>query len=139
MIDVLVSEAMSEPVPLVEPTCPIPEAASKLRQPEVPALVVGDSPADLSGVVTESDIVALVAEEGFTETVETCMSSPVVTTRPTTPVGLAADRMRDASVTLLPVVDDGEYVGFLTRGSLAPYLSRQRLEVTWEGDPLTLA
>lgn len=140
MIDVLVSEAMTDPAPVVPPECTVPEAASKLRDPDVPALLVRDHAGELAGIVTESDIVALVAEEGFSETVEVCMSAPVVTVRPTTPVGLAADRMRDASVTLLPVVDDdGEYHGLVTRGTLAPYLSRGRLEVDWDGDPLTLA
>jgi len=140
MIDVPVSETMTDSAPVVDPNCTVPEAASKLRDPDVPALLVGDPSAEIAGVVTEADIVALVAEEGFTETVEVCMSAPVVTVRPTTPVGLAADRMCDASVTLLPVVDDeGEYHGLVTRAALAPYLSRGRLEVNWDGEPLTLA
>lgn len=140
MIDIHVSEAMREPAPLVAPDCSLSAAASTLRQPDVPALIVGTSSTELTGVVTESDVVAVVAEEGFSEPVEAYMSTPVVTVRPSTTVGLAADRMRDASVTLLPVVDEtGEYRGLVTRESLAPYLSRQRLDVTWEGDPLTLA
>lgn len=71
--------------------------------------------------------------------VESFMSTPVVTTGPSTPVGMAADRMRDAGVTLLPVVDEEDaYRGLVTRDDLAPHLSRHRLDITWNGDPLAL-
>lgn len=139
MIDIPVTTAMNEQVPVIQSDCSITEAASHLRDPDIPALIVRDSPGEPAGIVTESDIVALVAEEGFSRTVAVCMSTPVVTTLPTTPVGLAADRMRDAGVSLLPVVDeDDEYHGLVTRGTLAPYLSRQRLGITWDGEPLTV-
>lgn len=139
MIEIPVSTVVDEPAPTVEPDCSLQEAACHLRDPEVPALVVSESAGTIRGIVTESDVVALVAEGGHSCPVETCMSSPVITVDPTTPVGLAADRMRDAGVRLLPVVDgNGEYHGLVTREKLAPYLSRQRLGITWNGEPLAL-
>jgi len=136
MIEVSVSSLVTD-APTVPPETSTVEAATRLRQPEVPALVVS-SGEEVVGVVTESDVVAVVAEGGENPPVDSYMSAPVVTTSPSTDVGLAADRMRDAGVGLLPVVDDGTYRGVVTRDALAPYLSRHRLEVTWEGDPLTL-
>lgn len=105
----------------------------------MPALVVCDATETVVGIMTESDIVAVVAERGGNRPVESFMSTPVVTIVPSTPVGIAADRMRDAGITLLPVVDDEDaYRGLVTRADLAPHLSRHRLDITWNGDPLTL-
>jgi CBS domain-containing protein len=64
------------------------------------------------------------------------MSSPVRTVAPDTPVGIAADRMNEAGVKHLPVVEAGRYRGLVSLETIAPFLSRSRLRVAWEGDPL---
>jgi CBS domain-containing protein len=150
MIDVPVSAVMTEGAPTVSPTTTSVEAATRLRQADVFALVVLDSSDAVVGILTESDIVAVVAEGGENPPVESFMSSPVVTVGPTTPVGLAADRMRDAGVTRLVVErrdsadhrpqagESADYRGLVTRDDVAPYLSRHRLDVDWKGDPLSL-
>ena len=139
MIEVPVTTAVTDQTPEVQPDCSIREGSDRLRDPSVPALIVRDSADEIVGIVTESDIVAVVAEGGTDHPVESCMSSPVVTVSPATPVGLAADRMRDAGVSLLPVVgEDEEYHGVVTRDSIAPYVSRRRLDITWDAEPLTL-
>jgi len=138
MIDVPVSAVMTECAQTVPPTTTAVEAATRLRRADVCALVVHDSSA-VVGIVTEADIVAVVAEGGENPLVESFMSTPVVTVDPTTPVGLAADRMRDAGVARLPVVGDGTgYRGLVARTDVAPYLSRHRLDIDWQGDPLSL-
>lgn len=128
---------MVEREPTVSPTTTTKEAAEQLRDPETPALFVKDD-GELLGVVTESDIVATIAEGGENPPVESYMSAPVQTVSPTQPVGLAADRMRDTGVTVLAVVDE-DYVGFVTVETLAPYLPRHRLAITWNGDPVRLS
>lgn len=138
MIDVPVTAVMNEPVPTVPPDTTTVEAARRLRKVDVPALVVSDGTEDVVGIVTESDVVAVVAERGGNPPVASFMSTPVVTTGPDTPVGSAGDRMAEAGVTLLPVVEEGTYLGLLTREDLAPQLSRHRLEIDWSGDRLTL-
>lgn len=139
MIKIPVSSLMTEAALSVSPETPIVEAAHHLRQPDVPAVIVCDTTKTVVGVVTESDIVAVVAERGGNRPLESVMSSPVVTTAPSTPIRLAADRMRDEGITLLAVVvDDNIYKGLITRDTLAPYLSRHRLEINWKGDPLSL-
>lgn len=138
MIDIPVASVMTETAPIVPPETSTVEAARHLRQVDVPALVVCDPTETVVGIVTESDIVAVVAERGGNRPVESFMSTPVATTRPSTSVGIAADRMRDAGVTLLPVVHDDTYRGLVTRADLAPHLSRHRLDIDWNGDPLAL-
>jgi CBS domain-containing protein len=137
MIENSVVSLLTE-APTVAPDTSAMAVSGYLREPEVPAVVVESEGGELAGVVTESDVVAAVAEGARNPRVESFMSAPVVTVPPETEVGLAADRMRDAGVGLLPVVDDGGYCGVVTKEALAPYLSRHRLEVTWKGDPLSL-
>lgn len=139
MIDVPVSSAVTRDAAQVTPDASTVEAARLLRRPSVPALVVCDDAATVQGIVTESDAVAVVAERAGNPPVSAFMSTPVSTVGPSTPVGLAADRMRDAGVRHLPVVDDADtYLGLVTREALAPYLPRYRLEVTWDSEPLSL-
>jgi CBS domain-containing protein len=139
MIDVPITTVLTDRAPVIAPDCSISAAAAHLRRPEIPALIIDDPTGGVAGVVTESDIVAAVAEDGVTNPVEQCMSTPVVTITPAGSAGLAADRMRDAGVSTLPVVgEDGEYHGLVTREALAPYLSRKRLEITWDDEPLRI-
>lgn len=133
MIETMVETVASDDARTVDPGTPVTEAAQRLRDPSVPALVVLDGDRVVIGIVTESDFVVHVAEERETTTVEDVMSTPVVTVSPGTPIGFAADRMNEAGVRHLPVVEDGAYAGLVSLGSLAPFLSRTRLDVTWTG------
>jgi CBS domain-containing protein len=139
MIDVPVSSVMMEDVVLVSPDTSAVEAAAQLRDPDVPALVVCDGSETAIGIVTESDIVAVVAENGNNPPIESFMSRPLVTARPETSVAGAAQRMRNAGVGILPVVEAETPVGLVTRHTISPYLARHHLEITWDGDPLRLA
>lgn len=138
MIDVPVSSVMTDDGLRVAPDTSAVEAAQFLRKPDVQTLIVCDAEGEVVGVVTESDIVAVVAERGGNPRVDSFMSTPVVTTSPAVPLGLAADCMQDAGVRTLPVLDDGTYEGIVTREALAPYLSRNRLAIDWDSDPLSL-
>ena len=139
MIDVPVSMVMIQEVPVASPRLPADAAAERLRDPSVPALVVCRDGESVVGIVTESDIVAVVAERAGNPALDSFMSRPVVTIGPSTSVASAAQRMQNAGVTLLPVVEDGSIVGLVTRERIAPYLARNHLEITWDGDPLRLA
>jgi len=139
MIDIPVSSVMVEEFVAVSPDASAVEAAEKLRDPDVPALVVCDSRETAVGIVTESDIVAVVAEHGDNPPIESFMSRPLVTARPDTSVASAAQRMRNAGVSILPVVETETPVGLVTKHDISPYLARHHLEITWDGDPLRLA
>lgn len=136
MIETTVEPLVTDDAATVPPELPTPEAAERLREPSVPALVVLDSEDSVVGIVSDSDFVALVAESPGSVPVETIMSSPVRTVGPGTPLGLAADRMNEAGVKHLPVVEEGAYLGLITLEAMAPFLSRNRLRVAWKGDPI---
>jgi|AntDeeMinimDraft_4_1070355.scaffolds.fasta_scaffold00255_7 CBS domain-containing protein len=139
MIDLTVETAGVRDAQYVAAATPVPAAAERLRDPDVEILVVRDDDGAVLGVVTESDVVALVAETDDLGTVARCMSSPAVTIRPTATVREAAARMCRDGVKHLPVVDEhGECRGVVSRSSLAPYCSRRSLAVQWHDDPLTV-
>jgi len=117
------------------PETSVRDAAAALRQPATPALPVLDD-GTVVGIVTESDIVALVAETDTLPSIRDVMSMPVTTISPTATLPEAADRMRTAGVKHLPVVDDDVYLGLLSADTLAPYLSRRSLDIEWKDAPL---
>jgi CBS domain-containing protein len=140
MIDVPVSSVVTDAPPTVPPATSLVDVASHLRDPEVPAVIVVDEGEELVGIVAESDVVAAVAERVTTTTASSIMSSPVIAVEPETPIGLAADRMQASGVTRLAIVDStGSYQGLVTLESLAPYLSRHRLDIEWTNEPLSLS
>lgn len=88
------------------------------------------------GIVTESDVVAFVAETLEPHPVATITSSPVSTISPGESVTTAIGTMRHEGVRHLPVVRGGIYCGLVSAATLAPYLSRRRLEIDWQDDPI---
>lgn len=135
MINLTVADVSADSAPTLAPETPAAEAARVLHDPAVPALVVCEED-DVVGIVTDSDFVTLVAEDRGDCAVEEVMSSPVVTTSPTVPIAAAAERMREAGVGRLPVVEDGAYRGIVSTATLAPYLPPHRLEIDRRREPL---
>ncbi|ELY52542.1 CBS domain-containing protein [Natronolimnohabitans innermongolicus] len=121
----------------LHPETPVREAAQRLRDPDVPALVVLDAESPV-GIVTESDIVAFVAETRGSHPVSAIMSAPVSTIAPSESIVTAAERMRADGVKHLVVADGETYRGLVSASTLAPSLSRRRLEIDWRGDPVRI-
>ncbi|WP_338729951.1 CBS domain-containing protein [Haladaptatus sp. DJG-WS-42] len=134
MIQIFVASLAATALPTVPPTATAKEAAYLLREPDVPALVVVDATETVVGMVTEADIVALVATESTQLPVSGFMSNPVATVTPETSVHTAADTMQEVGVKHLPVVKNGVYHGLLSVDDIAPYVSRHRLDIVWKGD-----
>ena len=138
MIDPSLADIEINAAPTIRPGARIADAADALRCPDAPAVVVLDEGAPV-GIVTESDVVAMVAETEQRPPVRSVMSAPVVTIPMTGTVIEAAERMQSRGVRQLPVVDDGTYRGLVSATALAPYLSRRRFDIEWSGEPLSLA
>lgn len=136
MLPIQIGSVLSRTPSTVPPTATVSEAARRLRDPAVPVVVVADDDDRPVGVVAESDVVALVAESRTNPQVEAIMSTPVVAVDPARPTREAVDLMRERGVRTLVLVEDGRYVGVVTRSDLAPHVSRHRLDVEWRGDPL---
>jgi len=136
MIETTIEAVAHSSPPTITPDASVTDAARALRRPDVEALPVLDD-GTVVGIVTDSDLVALIAETDGRPTVQTVMSSPVATVAPTATVSAAADRMREAGVKHLPVADDA-YHGVVSVSTLAPYLPRHALDTEWQGDPIRI-
>jgi len=76
------------------------------------------------GILTETDAVrtGVVTDRPFDDvTVREAASHPVVTTRGDVTVRKAVSRMTEAGIKKLPVVEDAELVGIVTRSDVASH------------------
>jgi len=137
MIETSVETVADCSAPTITPETPVREAAELLRDPAVEALVVLDA-TTVVGIVTESDVVAMVAETDDRPPVGALMSRPVTTISTGTTMSEAGRRMQRQGVKHLPLTEDGVYLGLVSAKHLAPYLSRHKVDVDWTDDPMRI-
>lgn len=113
---------MQTSVETIEPDASARAAATRLHEGGIGSLVVSTADEPV-GIVTEADITDLVsAGLNPSETsVESIMSSPLVTVGPDEAIEAAAQTMRAHTIKRLPVVD-GAVVGIVTTTDLSNYL-----------------
>lgn len=92
------------------------------------AVVVAPETDQVTGIVTESDIMQQVAAGAAVESVrvDSFLSTPVITIASSESIHTAADMMKEHSIRRLPVVDDSDLIGILTTTNLTHYLPRLR-------------
>ncbi|MBX0287701.1 CBS domain-containing protein [Halomicroarcula sp. F28] len=128
---------MQTPASTITPGSPIVEAATRLRDEGIGSLVV-ERNGESVGIITESDIVAVTAEEGDTRklTVADVMATALVTISPDADLEVAVDRLRTHGIKKLPVVEDGELVGIVTTTDISRYVPHiTRPELSREPHP----
>jgi len=110
-----VRDVMSHPARTADPETTAAEAAERCTTEAIGSLVVVEDGAPV-GVVTSSDLVSLLgsATDPSRRPVESFMSSPVETVGPGTTVTEAVERMTDAEIDRLVVVEDGTAVGVVS-------------------------
>jgi CBS domain-containing protein len=116
-----------------DPACCTPdttldEVAKLMAHNDCGEIPVVDSADKIIGVVTDRDIVCRVVAEGknpMAYGAEICMSDPVVTVRPDTPLDEVVATMERHQIRRVPVVDD--------RDSLVGIVSQA--DVSWAGAP----
>ena len=110
-----VGDLMTRDVLTVDPADSLGEAAEKMIDHGVGALVVSDF-GNIIGIVTERDVLRAAAHR--TSSAETCvrqwMTTEVITVPPSMPATEAAQTMLDRNFRHLPVVDGGRVVGVLS-------------------------
>jgi len=121
-----VTELMEE-AETVPPDAPALAVARRLAEPGVESVVVVDG-GEVVGIVTESDVVALVADRADPEalTAADVLSNPVHTAGPDESVVDAARRLRAHGIEALPVLDGGELVGVVTTTLCSQHLPHVR-------------
>ncbi|HET8741959.1 MAG TPA: CBS domain-containing protein [Gaiella sp.] len=146
-----IEDAMTTEVTTVSPQTPLKDAAELLAEHHISGLPVVDE-GRVVGIVSEADIVArstgaperrgIVAEllggrrqeDHSAEAVLAgdAMSSPAITIGPGQPVSDAARLMVERKINRLPVVDDSQLVGIVTRADLVRAFVRPDAELERE-------
>ena len=144
-----VEDVMTRNVVSVGPERPLKEVAAVLASHRISGVPVVDEGGTLVGVVSETDIVRNEAGEEKrsalarllarrsrsrvgAQTAGEAMSSPPITITPRRDVSDAARVMVDRDVNRLPVVDDGQVLGIVTRADLVRAFVRSDEEIARE-------
>jgi CBS domain-containing protein len=118
-----VGEVMNKDVLAVDPTASIGEAAEKMMDAGVGAVVVMEDMVRLVGIVTERDILRAVAQRARAAEarVRQWMTESVITIDPDTPIDEAAKMMFERNFRHLPVTKDGRLLGIVSLRRLSQY------------------
>ena len=135
-----VRDIMTTDVVTVRPDTPHQTVAAMLRQHRVSGFPVTGEDGKVVGVMTETDLVALVAGRRHRRhraaeqaTAGDLMSHPAVTVGPHDPVKTAARLMRKQRLQRLPVVDrDGRLAGIVSRSDVLSVFQRSDEEIRRE-------
>ncbi len=120
----LVSQILKHKGDLVFTASPhetVAAAAALLHSRHVGALVIVDDQDMVIGILSERDVVRVVAEQGpagLSQPVSSCMSHDVVFASPTETVHSLLERMTDRRIRHLPVLKDGRLAGLVSIGDL---------------------
>ncbi len=104
-----------------QPGDTIAAVAALLHTRRVGAMVVVDQAHTVIGIVSERDIVRIVAEqggEGLSKPISTCMTKEVIFADPGDTVDTLLERMTDRRVRHMPVCHDGKLMGIISIGDL---------------------
>ena len=115
-----VGDLMTRDVLTIDPADSLGEAAEKMIDRSVGALVVSDF-GNIIGILTERDVLRAAAHR--TSSAETrvrqWMTPEVITVPPSMPAAEAAQTMLERNFRHLPVVEDGRPVGIVSMRDLA--------------------
>ena len=103
------------------PNDTIGAVAALLHARRVGAMVVVDEDRRVIGIVSERDIVRIVAETGgerLSQPVSACMTRDVIFAEPAETVDTLLSRMTDRRIRHLPVVEAGRLIGVISIGDL---------------------
>lgn len=135
----LVSQILKDKGDLVFTASPhetVGAAAALLHTRRVGAMVVVDGEEAVVGILSERDIVRVIAKEGvgaLTKPIASCMSAEVIFAKPEESVDALLERMTDRRIRHLPVVRGGRLAGIISIGDLVKYKIN---EATAEADGL---
>lgn len=123
----LVSQILKDKGDLVFTASPqetVGAAAALLHTRRVGAMVVVDANEAIVGILSERDIVRVIAKEGagaLNKPIAACMSAEVIFAQPEESIDLLLERMTDRRIRHLPVVREGRLAGIISIGDLVKY------------------
>ena len=125
------SEIMSSPVETCLPSTPVKVLASRLVQKGIGAMLVCDQAGQLTGIITEHDLVVKIVANEEAEcknsTAANVMTPQPFSMTPETYMYEATTFMMGHKIKHLPVLDRGEIVGIVTLQDLMKYRSQKSM------------
>lgn len=118
----------------VEPAESVLQAARRMNEHRIGAVVVCEGPETLVGILTERDLlIRVVAESRLPDKtlVRDVMTTKVVHCSPETPVHECRETMTRLRLRHLPVIENGQLVGLISIGDLMAHEAAQQ-QVTIE-------
>jgi CBS domain-containing protein len=103
------------------PNDSVAAVAALLQARKVGAMVVLSEARDVAGIVSERDIVRIVAEkgaDGLSQPISACMTREVIFAEPQETVDSLLTRMTDRRIRHLPVCREGRLIGIVSIGDL---------------------
>jgi CBS domain-containing protein len=129
-------DIMTKTVVSVTPSTPVAKAAGTLAYRGFTALPVVDAAGELVGIVTEADLIRNRFENDPTATTGTTvgdvMTSPAVAVSHDADITIVARAMLASHRRCLPIVDDTQVVGVITRGDIVRVLARTDADIAAE-------
>jgi CBS domain-containing protein len=125
MDDVFVAQLMTAEPETVTPDTLVEDVANRMLEHGIGSVLVVDDDDDLAGILTTTDFVQIVAERKPKDqtSVSEYVSTDVLTASAQEPIEEVANRLIEAGVHHMPVVDDGTPIGIVTTTDLAAYVS----------------
>jgi CBS domain-containing protein len=121
-------EAKGGSVITIEPTASLEEAAKILAERRIGALVVTGPEQRVVGIVSERDIVAMLAARGchaLDVPLTAVMTRKVTTCSPTDTISTIMERMTAGKFRHVPVVEEGRLTGIISIGDVVKYRLQQ--------------
>jgi CBS domain-containing protein len=120
----------------IAPTANLTAAVQILAQRRIGAIIVTGPDNRVAGILSERDIVRMLAERGpaaLDENVGTVMTRKVTTCTEADTIAFIMERMTEGKFRHLPVVDQGRLVGVISIGDVVKYRME---EVVHDADAL---
>ena len=105
-----------KPAPVIKPDEDLSKAAKLMMEVDLRSLPVGESKAEIIGVISDIELLKRVSEEDFgKKKVDEFMTKDVITLKPDDTVAKALATMRDHAISRIPIVnDEGRLEGLVT-------------------------
>lgn len=118
-----IRDIMKRDVRTIAPDRPLSEAAEVMRIRGIRHLVVVDGSA-VVGVISNRDLAAITRRELDQVRVRDVMLEHVVSVSPQATLAQAANKMRNARIGILPVMEEGHLVGIVTTTDVLELVGR---------------